>query len=123
MGFSLESRVPFLDYRLVSFVYNLPSEFKIRNGYTKAILRDSLIGILPDEIRKRKSKLGFATPEKILMDKDEGRYFSNYFGAMDNPYINGKLVSNDLQRKNSRLDYKSFLRLYLFDRWFQKVFN
>jgi len=123
MAFSLESRVPFLDYRLVSFVYDLPTAYKIRKGFTKAILRDGLKGILPEEVRKRKSKLGFSTPEKKLINENEGGYFSSYFRAMNNPYINGKLVASDLQRKNPRLDYKSSLRLYLFDRWFQKAFD
>jgi asparagine synthase (glutamine-hydrolysing) len=123
MAFSLESRVPFLDYRLVSFVYNLPTEYKIKSGFTKAILRDGLKEILPEEIRNRKSKLGFATPEKKLFHEDKDRYFSRYFETMDNPYINGKLVASDFQKNSPSLDYKSSLRLYLFDRWFQKVFK
>jgi asparagine synthase (glutamine-hydrolysing) len=123
MAFSLESRVPFLDYRLVSFIYNLPPSFKIRNGYTKALLRDGLNGILPDEVRLRKSKLGFATPEKVLITSDKNQYFLQYLNHMDNPYINGKLLTEDMLKKKPNLDYKSTLRLYLFDRWFQKAFN
>lgn len=64
MAFSVESRVPFLDYRLVELLFSLPSEFKIRNGYTKSILRDSMKNVIPDKIRLRQSKLGFATPER-----------------------------------------------------------
>lgn len=64
MAFSVESRVPFLDYRLVEFAFSLPSHFKIRNGFTKRILRDSMAGVLPEKIRWRTSKLGFATPEQ-----------------------------------------------------------
>jgi asparagine synthase (glutamine-hydrolysing) len=123
MAFSLESRVPFLDYRLVSFIYNLPPSFKIRNGYTKALLRDGLNSILPDEVRLRKSKLGFATPEKVLIKSDKNQYFSQYLDNMDNPYINGKLLGEDIKKNKPTLDYKSTLRLYLFDRWFQKTFN
>ena len=122
MAFSLESRVPFLDYRLVSFIFNLPSSFKIRNGYTKALLRDGLRGILPDQVRLRKSKLGFATPEKQLISIDKDSYFSRYLYKMDNPYINGKFLSENMLKNKPSLDYKSILRLYLFDRWFQKTF-
>lgn len=63
MAFSVESRVPFLDYRLVEFLFSLPSSFKIRHGYTKRIQRTGMKGVLPEKIRRRVSKLGFATPE------------------------------------------------------------
>ncbi len=64
MAFSVESRVPFLDHRLVEFIFGLPSRLKIRNGYTKRVLRDSMEGVIPEKIRWRTSKLGFATPER-----------------------------------------------------------
>ncbi len=65
MAFSLEARLPFLDHRLVEFVFNLPPEQKIEGGLTKAILRRAMQGILPEEIRKRTDKMGFGTPEDI----------------------------------------------------------
>lgn len=64
MAFSVEARVPFLDHRLVEFLFSLPSRFKIRDGYTKRVLRDGMQGIIPDKIRWRVKKLGFATPER-----------------------------------------------------------
>lgn len=64
MAFSVEARVPFLDHRLVEFIFSLPSSFKIRNGYTKRVLRDGMKGIIPENIRWRVKKLGFATPER-----------------------------------------------------------
>jgi len=63
MAHSIEARVPFLDHRLVEFLFSLPSDYKIKNGFTKAILRGSLKGIMPDEILMRKDKIGFFTPE------------------------------------------------------------
>jgi len=65
MAFSIESRLPFLDYRLVEFLFSLPSTFKIRNGYTKRVLRDGMCGVIPEKIRRRVGKLGFATPERL----------------------------------------------------------
>jgi asparagine synthase (glutamine-hydrolysing) len=121
MAFSLESRVPFLDYRLVEFVFGLPASYKIRNGYTKAILRDSMKGILPDSVRLRKSKLGFATPEKRWIIDTHENYFREYFQKMNNPYIKNNLVYSDFNSER-RLDYKSLLRIYLFDRWFKHNF-
>jgi asparagine synthase (glutamine-hydrolysing) len=62
MAFSIESRVPFLDHRLVEFVFSLGDDDKIHHGWTKYILRESLSGILPQEITWRKDKKGFVTP-------------------------------------------------------------
>jgi asparagine synthase (glutamine-hydrolysing) len=64
MAFSVEARVPFLDHRLVEFIFSLPSRFKIRDGYTKRVLRDGMQGVIPEKIRWRVKKLGFATPER-----------------------------------------------------------
>lgn len=62
MGFSVESRTPFLDYRLVEYLAGLPGNEKMREGATKALLRESMQGITPREVLERKDKMGFATP-------------------------------------------------------------
>ena len=63
MAHSLEARLPFLDQELVEWVLTLPSSAIIRNGWSRAILRDGLQGLLPDKIRLRRKKIGFTTPE------------------------------------------------------------
>jgi len=63
MAFSVESRTPFLDYRLVEYTLSIEPEFIIKNGITKSILRESLKGVLPEAIRNRQDKVGFATPQ------------------------------------------------------------
>ena len=65
MAFSVEGRVPFLDHRLVEFLFSLPSCFKIHNGYSKFIFREAMTGTLPEKIRTRTTKLGFSTPESL----------------------------------------------------------
>jgi asparagine synthase (glutamine-hydrolysing) len=65
MAFSIESRVPFLDHRLVEFAFSLPDRSKISKGRTKCVLRDGLAGILPDAICRRSDKKGFVTPGEI----------------------------------------------------------
>jgi asparagine synthase (glutamine-hydrolysing) len=63
MMFSIESRLPFLDPRLVEYVIGLPSSYKIAaNGYTKYVLREA-IPELPVSIRQRKDKMGFVAPD------------------------------------------------------------
>jgi asparagine synthase (glutamine-hydrolysing) len=63
MAHSVESRLPFLDYKLVEFAVNCPPSFKMHDGWSKWILRAALKGTLPEKIRLRKTKLGFSTPE------------------------------------------------------------
>jgi asparagine synthase (glutamine-hydrolysing) len=70
MAHSVEARVPMLDYNLATFAVNLRPSLKLRDGWTKWILRDALKGTLPDLIRRRKSKLGFATPQKQWIRQD-----------------------------------------------------
>jgi asparagine synthase (glutamine-hydrolysing) len=59
MAHGVEIRSPFMDWRLVCFLFSLPTTTKIGSGFTKRILRDALRDILPNEIRTRTQKLGF----------------------------------------------------------------
>ena len=61
MAASIESRVPFLDHKLVEFTARMPREMKLRGGTTKWILREAMQGILPSEIIDR-PKMGFPVP-------------------------------------------------------------
>lgn len=62
MAFSIENRLPFLDYRLADFCFGLKNSMKIRNGLGKWLLRESMKGILPEKVRMRKDKTGFNAP-------------------------------------------------------------
>lgn len=64
MAFSVESRTPFLDYRIVEFAFKCPPAFHMRHGMRKALLREAIKGLVPEAIRMRKDKLGFVTPEE-----------------------------------------------------------
>ena len=67
MAFSVESRLPFLDYRLVEYTFSLPLDQKVRNGVSKYVYRNALKKILPKEISERRTKLGFATAEPVWL--------------------------------------------------------
>jgi asparagine synthase (glutamine-hydrolysing) len=71
MAFSLESRVPYLDYRLVDYVMAIPAIYKFNEGWSKYIFRMAMKEILPEEILWRKDKLGFSTPEKRWLSEGE----------------------------------------------------
>ena len=62
MAFSVESRVPFLDYRIVEFAMALDGKYKIRDSWTKWIVRNACKEYLPDSVFIRKNKMGFPAP-------------------------------------------------------------
>jgi asparagine synthase (glutamine-hydrolysing) len=65
MAFSIETRLPFLDYRLVEFVFSLPDDQIIDGTTTKAILRSSFSDSIPRSVLARSDKMGFETPTDI----------------------------------------------------------
>lgn len=63
MAYSIEARLPFLDYQLVEAIFSMPLNHKIKDGITKKVMREALKDIMPKKITERYSKLGFVTPE------------------------------------------------------------
>jgi len=62
MAFSREARLPFLDYDLVDFCISLPDGYYVRNGWQKWILRMAAGNLVPESIRWRADKVGYAAP-------------------------------------------------------------
>ncbi len=67
MAHGRELRLPFLSHELVEFIFSLPPAFKIRHGWTKWLLRESMKNELPEEIAWRRDKVGFEPPQKSWM--------------------------------------------------------
>jgi len=67
MGFGVESRMPFMDYRLVEYIFSLPLKSKVGGGYTKRVLREAIKGVVPDFIRMNKVKIGFNAPHEVWL--------------------------------------------------------
>src|SRR5580693_5127548 len=63
MAHSLEARLPFLDQELVDYILTLPRRAIIHSGWTRAIVRQALHGVLPAKVEARRKKIGFTTPE------------------------------------------------------------
>ncbi|MCJ8270661.1 MAG: asparagine synthase C-terminal domain-containing protein, partial [Psychrosphaera sp.] len=59
MSHGVEARTPFLDWRLVTFLFSLPSDHKLGKGFTKRLLRTAMDQKIPAEVLKKKSKIGF----------------------------------------------------------------
>jgi asparagine synthase (glutamine-hydrolysing) len=70
MAHSVEARLPFLDYRLVSLLFNLGSEWKMRGGVNKFLLREAMRHRIPESVRTRKEKMGFPTPTRKWLAGD-----------------------------------------------------
>jgi asparagine synthase (glutamine-hydrolysing) len=102
MAHGIEVRMPFMDYRLVTYCFALDAAAKIHNGYTKRILRDAMVDIVPDAIRLRRQKIGFNVP---MIEWFNGKFSSlidtvtaSHFW-MNTPYFNGAVLrENILQR-------------------------
>lgn len=99
MAHGIEVRLPFMDFRLVSFVFSLPPEDKLGGGFTKRILREAMVGIMPESIRTRRTKIGFNAP---MIE-----WFNGELGALarrcvehpywnDNPWWDGKTTGRAL---------------------------
>jgi asparagine synthase (glutamine-hydrolysing) len=80
MAASIESRVPFLDHKLVEYTARLPERMKLRGGTTKFILREAMRNVLPPEILSR-GKMGFPVPV--------GAWFRGRFASVIDEYVTG----------------------------------
>jgi asparagine synthase (glutamine-hydrolysing) len=101
MAHGVECRMPFMDYRIVEFIFSLPPESKVGNGYTKRILREAMRGLVPDETRLNKSKIGFNAP---IVDwfhgplKDFMLEQMNCEEFLDCKFIDGRVIRSDFEK-------------------------
>jgi asparagine synthase (glutamine-hydrolysing) len=73
MAFSIETRLPFLDYRMVELAFSLPDEQKLDGAMTKAIVRRALADRVPRPVLERTDKMGFETPaDRWLRERHAG---------------------------------------------------
>jgi asparagine synthase (glutamine-hydrolysing) len=121
MAFSVEARIPFLDHRLVEYIFSIPLDKLIHKGWTKHVLRESLKGKIPENIRMRKGKLAFSVPQKKWMKEMESylvETFSNDFRA--GKYIDKDKIINLIQSGN--FNDKVLYRAFALEKW-MKVFD
>lgn len=129
MAFSIESRTPFMDYRLVEYTLSVNSSAIINKGFTKSILRNALTGILPEKIRLRTDKVGFATPQdewfrtpefqKIITEVLNSQSFKNR--KLIDPLKAKELYQKHLDKQiNIAKDIWKWIHLEL---WFRKYMD
>lgn len=126
MRFSIESRVPFLDYRLVEFAFSLPYYYKIKNFETKYIFRKAIKDYIPKEIIDRKDKIGFATPENDWFKTKEFDKFvkdiiySESFKSR--PYWNYTEIQKIYLKKNKEY-YSNIWRIINTELWLRQFID
>lgn len=77
----VEIRMPFMDHRIVSFLFSIPWDSKMRNGFTKSILRDAVSDFIPHEVAFRKKKIGFGAPMAKLMQNEWKEYLMDLISS------------------------------------------
>jgi len=120
MAFSIESRVPFLDHRLVEFAFSLRNDDKIKGIETKRILRHSLKSVLPEAIVNRKDKKGFVTPGETKWLRGPLSHLTeiNYANI---PFLRKDLVKSIMDKHRKGDNSKSVLawRIATLNYWIQ----
>ena len=127
MTFSIESRVPFLDYRIVEFAIALDGKYKIRNQWTKWIIRKACKEYLPKEIVKRKNKMGFPAPfARWLREGSSKEEIAEVIYQFGNRNIVPKETIDRFYRAhiNMEADYSDILfRFYSMELWLRTCIN
>ena len=84
MAFSIETRLPFLDHRLVDHAMSLPEGYRMSKGTTKRVFRDAMRGTVPDEILDDHRKIGFETPEsEWFNDREVGKFITDILSSKE----------------------------------------
>ena len=129
MAFGMEGRSPFLDKDLVEYSIALQDKMKIRGGYTKFILREVMKGIMPEKVRLRVDKRGFAVPQddwmrtekfqKLVIDILQSELFASrgYFVPEEAMKLYQRHLSGEI---NISKDIWKWINLEL---WFRKYID
>jgi asparagine synthase (glutamine-hydrolysing) len=118
MAFSVETRQPFMDYRIVEFLNALPDKYKMYKGWTKYISRIAFDKKLPDKINWRRKKVGWLMPLKEWVSKDTRIAMDNYIinssftkDVLSSSHYNG-FLNNLIPETLNGLPLRFYLRVY-----------
>lgn len=127
MAHSVESRMPFLDHRLVTFLFALPADAKIANGETKSIMREALHDVIPEKIRRRHDKIGFETPQgqwfKQLFEPQIDRMIANSANLAVREWIQPDRLKRlwDMHRSGRADVSRPLWRIHCLERWMEQL--
>ncbi|TCW60162.1 asparagine synthase (glutamine-hydrolyzing) [Treponema sp. J25] len=124
MSVSLEGREPLLDHRIIEFISRLPSEYKIKNGNKKYLLKELVHQYLPKEIMDR-PKMGFSIPMIEWFDDELKKYVDEYLTEEKLKKV-AFLNTEEIQElkktwlKNNRIGISKIWLLLVFMMWWEK---
>jgi len=117
MKHSIESRLPFLDYRVVETALSIDNAMKIHKGWTKYILRKSIEDIVPKQIAWRKNKIGFNAPESSWMNELD----TIILNSIKKSYILNEVCKfEELLQQYHKLGFRTKWKLYNTVKWEEK---
>lgn len=127
MAHGIEVRMPFMDWRLVTYAFSLPGSSKIKGGYTKRIAREAMKGHMPESIRSSKVKIGFNAPMPEWFNGALQPWINELLSSIsDHEWIDIRALKKDIAAHNQKQSWNwsnagntwKFLH-YL---WFEKYF-
>jgi len=121
MSVSLEGREPLLDYRIIEFVAQLPSNFKIRNGEKKWLLKQITHKYLPKEIMDR-PKMGFGVPIERWL-KNELRYLIEEYFEVESILNKNELMKIKKLFFEDKVNHQMIWNILMFQMWWRKWQN
>jgi asparagine synthase (glutamine-hydrolysing) len=113
MAHGIEVRMPIMDWRLVTYSFGLQPESKIGQGYTKSVFREAMRGIMPERIRRRRSKIGFNSP---MYDWYNGAMSSFLLSMVQHPLFLGSPFWDGARLKDF-IEGKTLSKSWSFDDW------
>lgn len=122
MAHSVESRLPFLDYRIVELLIGLGESFKIVDGETKWVLREAMKDVLPPTIYRRQDKKGFSTPQTHWLS-GSGRQMVNEVIDKSQASLSSLFAPKEITRLRNQLtsdrsgDGSELWRIIALSRW------
>jgi asparagine synthase (glutamine-hydrolysing) len=125
MHFSLETRVPYLDHRIIEFSLNLSPDLKYKNGVTKYLLKEILYQYVPAKFFDR-PKQGFAIPLEKWLKKELLFLIEDFlsekvikrFNYVDYSYV--KQLKEDFLKNNQSYLYNRLWLLIVLHKWLIK---
>ena len=126
MAHSIESRVPFLDHRLVEKSFYIPAALKLKNGINKYILRQAMKNTVPDLILNRSDKIGFGTPtgkwtKYFLSNEIKDLIHSKDFDQ--HPWWRGSVIRQKFLKSSESFGENELWRIMNCELWYQSFFN
>lgn len=125
MAHSIESRVPFTDYRIAEMALFLRLQMKWKKCISKRILREAMKGLLPEKVRTRQDKMGFVTPEEMWMTEKPALFRELLHSSVE---ISEGIISTEICESFDQFLHSGkgfshiFWRVMVFGRW-MSVYN